>query len=324
MQRRKFITLVGAAAAWPFAAHAQQLNPARRMGYLSFGEDGILKKVFVDRLNELGWVEGANLSITYRSAEGNENALKSMAAELVQTNPDVLVAGFGALAALALKAATTTIPTVFTSVGDPVGLGLVPNLERPGSNVTGLSTEASDLGGKRLQLISEIAPAGHPVGVLFNPQTPYTDLALKEIRSAAVLIGSEIKAFEATSASEVAMQFRAAQQADVGSVIVLEDPLIFSLLGQFGDLVKRYRMPTLSGDRTFVEAGSLMSYGPDRRVNFARAAEYVDKVLKGAKPADLPVEQPTRFELVINLKTAKALGLNVPATLLATADDVIE
>jgi putative ABC transport system substrate-binding protein len=324
MQRREFIGLAGGAAMLPLAAVAQQSGRIARIGYLSLNEDETLRKVFVGRLIELGWIDGKNLTITYRSAGGRPNDLKSMAADLVNNNPDVLVAGLGFLTAQAMKDASSTIPIIFTSVGDPIGLGLVSNLERPEANVTGLSTQISDLGGKRLQLIMEIASTGRPVGVLLNPQTPFTKLALKEIRSAAAPAGIDIREFEAVSAAEVEKQFEAAQKAGINSLIILEDPLIFSIRDKFSDLVQRYRMSTLSGDRTFAEAGTLMSYGPDRRANFRRAAEYADKILKGAKPADLPVEQPTRFELVVNLKTAKALGIEVPPRLLALADDTIE
>jgi putative tryptophan/tyrosine transport system substrate-binding protein len=247
-----------------------------------------------------------------------------LAAELVTARPDVLVAGFGTLTANALKAATSTIPIVFASVGDPVGLGLVASLNRPGGNVTGVTSQASDVVGKRLQIVQELLPGTRTLAVLLNPDTPFSSLALQELRMAATAAAQPIQVFEARTAVQVLDELAAAAKAGVAGVLTLEDPLLLSARREIAERAIAVRLPVIYGTRGFAEAGGLISYGVDRRDLYRRAAGYIDVILKGAKPADLPVEQPTKFELVINLKAAKAIGLEIPDRLLALADEVIE
>jgi putative ABC transport system substrate-binding protein len=235
----------------------------------------------------------------------------------------VLIAGFGTLTAQAAKAATTTIPIVFTTVGDPVGAGVVASLARPGGNATGLSG-LTEIGGKRLELLRELIPRKQVVAVLMNPDTPFTRLALKEIKTAAEAERIRLEVLEARTPDQVSAGFEAAIKAGAGGLLVLEDPLMYDLRRQISDLAAKFRLPAVYTYRDYAQAGGLMSYGTDRRQIYRRAAEYVDKILKGAKAADLPVEQPTKFELIINLKTARALGLTIPPSLLARADQVIE
>jgi putative ABC transport system substrate-binding protein len=324
MRRRAFILALGGAAAWPLVARAQPTQGRSfRIGYLSFipGEDST---VILERLNELGYRQGENLDVAHRSAEGQSERLGSLAAELVAARPDLLVAGFGTLTANALKAATSTIPIVFASVGDPVGLGLVASLNRPGGNVTGVTSQASDVVGKRLQIAQELLPGKRTLAVLLNPDTPFSNLALRELRTAATAAAQPIQVFEGRTANEVLNQLEAAAKADVAGVLTLEDPLLLSARRGIAERATAVRLPVLYGTRVFAEAGGLISYGVDRRTLYRRAAGYIDAILKGAKPADLPVEQPTKFELVINLKAAKAIGLEIPDRLLALADEVIE
>jgi putative ABC transport system substrate-binding protein len=325
LNRRDLLILGSTSIAWPLATRAQQ-KAMPVIGYLALlpGEDATLMKLLVDRLHELGYREGKNLGVEYRSAEGRPERLPQLAAELVGLRPAVLIAGFGTLAATSAKAATATIPIVFTTVGDPIGAGLVASLARPGGNLTGLTDQAADLGGKRLELLREITPGKANFAVLLNPDTPYAALALNEIRGAAGTRQIGIEVLEARNADEVLQRLAGIGDTSVAGVLVLEDPLTISLRGRIADLAVTHRLPAIFQFRESAQAGGMMSYGPDRRHMYARAAEYVDKVLKGAKPADLPVEQPTKFELVINLKTAKALGLTVPQSLLARADEVIE
>jgi putative ABC transport system substrate-binding protein len=327
MRRREVIKVLGGAAAtWPLAAWAQRAARTFRIGYLALlpGEDATLMKPFSQRLQELGYSEGNNLTLEYRSAEGRPERLTQRATELAQANPDVLVAGLGTLAAKAVAAATHTIPVVFTNVGDPVGAGLVASLARPSGNVTGVSAQANEVAAKRLQILEDLVPGEQTIAVLLNPDTPFSVSALREVRSAAEQTHRPLKVFEARTTEQLLAGIEAAVKTDAAGLIALEDPLILGAKRKLVDLTAAARLPTVFGLREFTEAGGLMSYGPDLRQNCRRAADYVDKVLKGTRPADLPVEQPTKFEFVINLKTAKAIGLVVPPTLLATADEVIE
>ena len=264
------------------------------------------------------------MTFKYRSAEGHPERLAPLAMELVQDKPDVLVAGFGTLAAQAAKAATTTIPVVFTTVGDPLGAGIIASLAGPGGNVTGLTAQARDVQGKRLQLLQELIPDKHEIAVLLNPDTPFSQLALEEAKTAAEYGHIHLAVFEVRTADQVSEKLEDAAKSAVAGLLVLEDPVIYSAREKIADLSARFRLPAIYVYKDSVEAGGLMSYGPDRRHLYRRAAEYVDKILKGTKAADLAVEQPTKFEFVINLKTARALGLDVPPTLLALADEVIE
>ena len=322
MRRREFITFVGGAATWPLAASAQQ-SRSFRIAYPAFvtGKDST---IITERLQELGYRKGENLDFIYRSADGRPELLASLAAELVNARPDVLISGFGTLPAKAAKAATSTIPIVFASVGDPVGAGLINSLNRPGANVTGVTSEASDVVGKRLQLFNDLLPAKGTVAVLMNPDTPFSALALRQLKTAAAAAEQPIQVFEAISADQVLAGIEAAAKAGAAGILTLEDALLVSTRRQMAERAITTRLPIVYGSREFAEAGGLISYGVDRRHMYRRAAEYVDMILKGAHPAELPVEQPTKFELVINLQAAKAIGLAVPDQLLALADDVIE
>jgi putative tryptophan/tyrosine transport system substrate-binding protein len=308
-------------------AEAQQAGKVWRISYLALlpGEDKTtLMQALLERLRELGYSEGKNMTFEYRSAEGRPERLPQLAMELVQAKPDVLLAGMGTLAPQAAKAATTTIPIVFPLVGDPIGAGLVASLGQPGGNVTGLGSQSADLGGKRLQLLQEIIPGKQVIAVLMNPDTPYTRLALKDVMKAAEAGQIRLEVLEARTADQVPSRFEAAINAGAVGLLVLEDPLTYSIRRHIAELAAQFRLPTMYGARDFTEAGGLMSYGTDRRQMYRRAAEYVDKILKGTKPADLPVEQPMKFEFVLNLKTAQTLGLTLPPHLLYFADEVIQ
>jgi putative ABC transport system substrate-binding protein len=327
IRRREFVILLGGGATCPVAASAQQMRIPYRIGFLGLlpGESTTtFMKSFLERLNELGYLEGYNMIFDYRSADGAPERLPQLAADAVRASPDVLVTGMGTLAAKAAKAATSTIPIVFTAVGDPVGAGLVASLGRPGANVTGLSAQASDIVGKRLQFLQELVPRDKPVAVLLNPETPFSVSALQELRKAAQAGPTALVVFEARTADQVLAGFEAAVKARTAGLVLLDDPLTLGLRRQVTELAARLRLPAIYTLRDFPEVGGVMSYGNDLRQMNRRAAEYVDKIVKGAKPADLPVEQPTKFELVINLNAAKALGLDVPLPLLARADEVIE
>jgi putative tryptophan/tyrosine transport system substrate-binding protein len=323
MRRRVFIGLLGASATWPLVARAEK---SYKLGYLALlpGEDATFAKPFLKRLEDLGYSEGKNLTLEYRSAEGRPERLAQLAAELIQAEPDVLVAGFGTLTAKAAAAASKSVPVVFTSVGDPVGSGLVESLSLPGANVTGLSGQAVETAAKQLQILEDLIQGKQTIAVLLNPDTPYTALALRQVRSAATDSNQPLAIFEARTSDQISAGIEAAIKAGAAGLLTLDDPLLLSVRRKVVDLVAAAKLPTMDGLRDFAEAGGLMSYGPDQRQISRRAAEYVDKILKGAKPADLPVEQPTKFEFVINLKTAKALGLVFPPTMLGVADEVIE
>ena len=326
MRRRDFVTLMGGAAAWPLAARAQQAAKYYRIGYLALlpGEDTTLMKPLLERLHELGHAEGKNMLLEYRSAEDHPERLPELATELVQASPDVLIAGFGTLAAKAAKAATTTVPIVITSVGDAVGARLITSFNRPGGNVTGVTSQARDIVGRRLQILEELIPGNRIVAALMNPDTPFSMLALQELRATADPARQRLEVFEARNADEVRASVEAAIKVGAAGLFTLDDPLMLSVSRQIAALAARAQLPTIFGSRDFAEAGGLMSYGVDRRQLNRRAAEFVDKILHGAKPSDLPVEQPTKFELVINLKTAKALGFQMPDKLIALADELIE
>jgi len=327
MDRRSLIgALAGAVLLGATATNAQKAK-SFAIGYLALlpGEDRMsFMTKFLSRLNELGYVDGQNLHLDYRSAEGQPELLPRLASELVGMRPDVLVTGFGTVAAKAGKAAAGAIPVVFMAVGDPVGAGVVESLARPGGNVTGLSDLAANLQGGRLQLLREIAPAASLVAAVLNPGTPYAALAYKELEAAAKIAKVELRAFDVRAADEVAPQFTALGAAGAGALVVFEDPLTLSRRSEIAMLASRLRLPAVYGYREFAEAGGLMSYGTNHGAQWRRGAEIVDLILKGAKPADIPVEQPTKFELVVNLKTAKALDLTIPPTIMIRADDTIE
>ena len=328
MDRRSLMRILGGAALLSVGRRATaQKAKSFTIAYLALlpGEDRMnFTAMFMRRLNELGYVDGRNLRLVYRSAEGRPELLPGLASDLVRMKPDVLVTGFGTVAAKAGKAAGAGIPVVFMAVGDPVGAGVVESLARPGGNVTGLSDLAAHLQGNRLQLLREIAPAASLFAVVLNPGTPYTALAYKDLEAAADVAKVQLRAFEVRSPEETAPQLEASKAAGAGGLVILEDPLTFSQRSEIATLASRLRLPAVYGYREFAEAGGLISYGTNHGAQWRRGAEIVDLILKGAKPADIPVEQPTKFELVVNLKTAKDLDLTVPSTIMIRADDVIE
>ncbi len=330
MNRRAFITLIGAAAAtWPLAARAQQKSMPV-IGFLGFGppDPGAPDvAAFRQRLRELGYIEDRNILIEYRWAEGKPERFPDLAAELVAVKVDVIVTAGGTLAALAAKRATTTLPIVFAVVGDPVAEGLVTSLARPGSNVTGLSNVTTDLVGKWMELLKQAVPGLSRVAVLLKPDSmpeSAKEVGLKEADVSARVLGVQLQVVEARGPEDFDRAFSDMSEARAGALVVLVTPAFFNARQRLVDLAAKNRLPTVFTSRVFVDAGGLMSYGPSTPDMFRRAATYVDKILRGAKSADLPVEQPTKYELVINLKTAKALGLTVPPSILARADEVIE
>jgi putative ABC transport system substrate-binding protein len=275
-------------------------------------------------LRELGWVEGQSIVIEARFAEGRYDRLPRLAADLVRLKVD-LIAAVGAAAASAAKNATQTIPIVMISVGDPEGLGLVASLARPGGNVTGLAFSVGfDTYGKGLELLKEAVPSVHRVAVLSNPANPYQPLAIENVSAVARSLGVQLQLLAVRSANELDGAFAAMVRERAGALLVMTDPMFTGNRARLADLGVKHKLPSMHGVRENAETGALMSYGPDFDVISRRAAIYVNKILRGAKPGDLPVEQPTKFELVINLKTAKALGLTIPPSLLLRADEVIE
>jgi putative tryptophan/tyrosine transport system substrate-binding protein len=323
MRRREFVTLLGGAAAWPIAARAQQARKAYKIGLLNAGSEPLATKSLFDALSELGWIEGKNLAFERRWAENRLERLPELAAELVRLNVSVIVA-FGTLAPLAAKRATSTIPIVMADAGDPVGSDLVASLARPGGNVTGMSLMAPDLGGKRLELLKELLPQLARVAVLWNAANPYSALVFKETQAAGRTLGIEVQSLEMRGPGDFDGAFAAARRQHPAALIAVEDPLTIAYLKRIADFAVAEQLPSLFGLRGYVEVGGLISYGANLDDLHRRAAAYVDKILEGATPANLPVQQPTKFEMVINLKTAKALGLTVPDKLLARADEVIE
>ena len=324
--RREFITLLGgAAAAWPLAARAQQAGKLPTIGFLGSGTpstQGQWAAAFVQRLRELGWIENRTVAIEYRWAEGRDERFAEIAAEFIRLKVDVIVT-YGTPSAIAAKKATAVIPIVIAGAGDLVGTGLVASLARPGGNVTGLSMQAPDLAGKRIEMLREILPGLRTVAILANIGNPNSMLEMGEAHAAARTIGLDVVTSEIRRAEDIAPVFEALKgHADV--LYVCADPLLTTNRIRINTLALGLRLPTMHGFREFAEAGGLMSYGPNFPDLHRRAADLVDKILRGAKPADIPVEQPTKFDFVINLTTAKALGLEVPPTLLARADEVIE
>jgi putative ABC transport system substrate-binding protein len=325
MRRRDFIKgIVGSAAVWPLAARAQQTGKMRVIGVLSPGsEASTVNFLFFDALAELGWIEAKNVVFERRYAENLLERLPELAAELVRLNVDVIV-GFGTPAPLAAKRTTTTIPIVMTAAGDPLGSGLVASLARPGGNVTGMSLMVPDLGGKRLELLKELLPRLARVAVLWNAANPYPARVFKEVQAAGRTLGIEVQSLEVRDPDDFDGAFQTVQRQHPDALMTVEDPLTFNYRKRIADFALGQLLPTLHGFKEDVAAGALMSYGANLADLFRRAAGYVDLILKGAKPADLPVQQPTEFELVINLKTAKALGITIPPSLLARANEVIE
>jgi putative tryptophan/tyrosine transport system substrate-binding protein len=324
IERRKFLaTLLGAAVAWPLAARAQQPGKMPTVGFLgttTAAAWGPWTAAFVQRLRELGWIEGRNLAIEYRWADGRTGRFAEIAAEFVRLKVDVILAGGSA--AVEAKQATAVIPIVFV-LGDPVATGLVASLARPGGNVTGLSNQQTDLFGKRLELLREVFPSLRRLAIMANVDYPEAVLEVREVQAISKTLGLEVSTVEIRRADDIGPAFEALKgRAD--ALYVITDALVSTNRVRINTSALAARLPTMHGVRDYVEAGGLMSYGASYSDRFRRAGDYVDKILRGAKPADLPVEQPTKFDFVINLTTAKALGLEVPPTLLARADEVIE
>ena len=326
MRRREFITLLGgAAAAWPIAAHAQQPGKLPTIGYLGAGApsaDTPWKAAFVQRLRELGWIEGRTIAIEARWAEGRSDRYAEIAAEMVRLKVAVIVT-YATAPVIAVKQATSVIPIVFAVAGDPVGSGLVASLARPGGNVTGLSVQTTDIAAKRLELLRAVVPTFRRLAIMGNADNPLTVREMREVQATARSLGLECATLEVRRAEDIAPAIEAVK-GGADALYVASDPLINANRLRINILAVGARLPTIHIQRENVETGGLMSYGPNFPDVFRRTAEYVDKILRGAKPADIPVEQPTKFDLVINLITAQALGLTVPPTLLARADEVIE
>ena len=325
MRRREFIGFVsGAAVSWSGAAWAQQAAKLPTVGFLVAGtpaSHGQWVAAFVQRLSELGWIEGRTVAIAYRWAEGHSERYAEIAAEFVRLKVDVIVTTGPAVPAA--MQATSVIPVVFALAGDPVGTGLIASLARPGGNVTGLSIQQIDLASKRLELLREIVPGLRRLAIMANIGFPDAVLEMREVQSTAKMLGLEIVALAIRRAEDIAPAFESLK-GPVDALYVCADPIVSTNRIRINTSALGARLPTMHGFRDYVEVGGLMSYGPNNANLFRRAAEYVDKILKGAKPGDLPVEQPTKFDLIINLKTAKALGLTVLPSLLARADEIIE
>jgi ABC-type uncharacterized transport system substrate-binding protein len=326
MRRRDFISLLGGGAvAWPLAARAQQPPKLPTIGFLGLSTLSAQRETtdaFVQRLRELGWTEGRTVAIEYRWAEGNTERSAAITKEFVRLNVNVIVTQ-GTSIVLAAKQVTSDIPIVFASAGDPLGNGLVANLARPGGNVTGLSSQSSDSVGKRFELLRLIVPKLRRLVLLGNVDSSFAVLEMGEAQSAARILGLEVTTLEIRRGEDIAPAF-AALKDPADALYIATDPLTFTHRNRILTFALAGRLPTTTSFREFVESGALMSYGSNLPSQYRRAAEYVDKILRGAKPGDIPVEQPTKFDLVINVTTAKALGLEVPATLLTTAVEVIE
>src|SRR5262245_58415494 len=323
LKRRGFITLLGGAAVWPLAARAQQPK-VWRIGVLApVPPTPATLSAFRDGLRGRGYVEGQNLSIDVRWPQGSFDQDPSAVTELVNSNVDVIVA-WGTLTVIAVRRATSTIPIVMAGVGDPVGSGFIASLARPGGNITGLSSIQVDLSAKLMELFAELVPGMKRVGVVHNPNNPFHTMALREIEDAVRKLNMQVVQVHAQTSDEFDRAFAQLSAESVGGVVVLGDPTVVEQSRRIAELALSARLPTAFQRREIVDAGGLFSYAPDLNNQFRQAAFYVDRILKGEKPAELPVMQPTKVELVINLKTAKALGLTVPLIMQMTADEVIE
>jgi putative ABC transport system substrate-binding protein len=326
VRRRAFISLLSGAAAWPLAVRAQQAQRVPHIGVLLPGTRSsfaVRVEALRQGLQQLGYVEGRTIALEWRFADENFDRLPDLASDLVALPVDIIVAN-GTPATRAAKGATSLIPIVMVSVSDPVSTGLVASLARPGGNVTGLSIFGPDLSGKRLELLKEAVAKLTRVAALFNPTNGTSHLELREMQAAARALNVELRSVEVSTPNTMEIAFGAVMRENAEAFVVLTDGLLFSERKAIADLAAKHRLPGIYWEPEFSRAGGLMSYGPSSTDLSRRSAGYVDQIIKGASPADLPVQQPTKFELVINLKTAKALGLEVPATLLARADEVIE
>jgi putative ABC transport system substrate-binding protein len=323
MRRRDLIAVLGGVIVWPAIAVSQKVLKYR-IAYLALAGLGDAIVVIKQRLGELGYDEGKNVIFDLRSADGRSEALAELALDLVKTNPDVIITGFGTATAKAAQAATRTIPVIFTNVGDPIGSGIVESLRRPGANVTGLAGQGAELSGKRLELLRQLIPGIRVVAVLAEPEAPYTLVALPQMQKAADALGQQLTICDIRDLGDVDARLAKAAQLGAEGIVLLETPLLIALRQRIVDAAARLRMPVVSSVREFVDAGGLISYGPDTKQINRRAAELADKILKGARPEEIPVEQPTKFNLIVNLKAGRSSGLSIPATLVAVADEVIE
>jgi len=326
LKRREFITLLGGTAAgWPLVARAQQVGKLPTIGFLGASTPAISNfwvAVFTQRLRELGWVEGRTIVIEYRWAEGRTDRFGEIAAEFARLKVDVIVT-YGTPAAAAAKQVTSTVPIIVALMGDPIADGLVASISRPGGNLTGLSTQSSDLIGKRIEILGEAVSGLRRLAIIANVGSPAAVREVGECQAIAGKLDLEVIASEIRQAEDIAPAFETLKdRAD--AIYIVPDPLAGANRVRINTLALSARLPTMHGLREYVEAAGLISYGASTPDQFRRAADYVDKILRGAKARDIPIEQPTKFELVINLKTAKALGLKLPPTLLARADEVIE
>ena len=325
--RRKFLaTFLGGAAAWPLAARAQQAGKLPTIGFPVPNTRAAASEwtdAFVQRLRELGWIEGRTVTIEYRWVEGHAERFAEIAAEFAKLNVNVIVTS-GTSAVQALQEATKTIPIVFATAGDPVSTGLVASLARPGGHTTGLATIGDDLAGKRLELLREVVPHLRRLALMGNVGNDFTVLEVRQLQNAAALLGLEVSTLEIRQAQDALKAFEALRGRADALYVCTDAAIIHANRIQINTLALHERLPTMHGARTYLEGGGLMSYGPNFPNMFRRSADFVDKILRGAKPADIPVEQPTKFDLVINLTTAKVLGLKVPDKLLVAADEVIE
>ncbi len=328
MNRRVFIaTLASGLLAAPLAAEAQQTAKVYRIGLLDYSAPDPARQAwwvaFRQQMRQLGYVEGQNVSFEPRWAQGDDDRLPKLAAELVGLKVDLIVTG-GTNAAIAAKRATSTIPIVTATGADPVAVGVAASLGQPGSNLTGMTTISSDLAGKRLEILRIVAPRASRIAILWDERNPGSRLAVDGTEAAAKTAGLTIHSVPVRSPARLEAAFATVVRDRAGALIIVQGPMFFSHRKRLAELAVKHRLPTVIGSREYVEAGGLAGYGTDEPDLFRRAATFVDKILKGAKPADLPMEQPTKFELVINLKTAKALGLTIPPSLLQRADRVIE
>jgi ABC-type uncharacterized transport system substrate-binding protein len=326
MHRRDFITLLGGAAAWSLAARAEQQSRVWRVGYLFAGSSvSVLGRTYVDafllKMRELGYTEGRNLIVDVKGADEDYSALPIMAAELVAMHPDVIVAG-ATMAVSAAQRATSSIPIVMGSAADPIGSGFIKSLAKPGGNITGLSPMSMDLSAKSLEFLTELVPSAKRIAVLKSSQ-PVHDVLIERLSAAAQPLGLVLHSFTALLPAELDNAFAAMAKAACDAVVVLPDPITL-VNATVPSIAAKVRMPAIYQVSGIARVGGLLGYGPDISDLYRRAAVYVDKIIKGANPAELPVEQPTKFDLLINMKAAKELGLEIPPTLLARADEVIE
>ena len=324
MKRREFITLLGGATAWPLVARAQGGIP--RVGFMGNSTAALevnLVDSFREGLRELGYEEGRNIAIEYRWADGRYERFAALVAELIAAKVDVIVTA-GTPAALAVKKATSTVPLVMVAVGDPVGTGLVPSLARPDGNLTGLSSVAPDLEGKRLELLREIVPSVSRIAVFINSVNPFHATSMRQAQSAGKTLGIKVQQYDIRKSEDLDGAFAAIRKERPDALLILADRVFLHNRERIVDFTEEQRLPNVSAYKEVVEAGGLMSYGPSYEDMHKRAAIYVNKILKGAKPGNLPIEQPTKFTLVVNLKAAKALGISMPPAVLSRADDVIE